>query len=238
VRSSDVKKPFGTSVKVWRGRLGISQEELAERSGLHRTYISDVERGARNVSLKSIEKLAAALEVSVSTLLAYAREAGPDAAAGLFAAEDLVEILYADRAEQAGLTLQALKKFNIVNTIHLVHDGVAALHYLFGADEPGVRMRPRPRLVLLDLDLPKLDGLELLRRIKADPRTSSIPVVLIGSSLHENIAASQRLGAAAYIARPVSFTNLSEAAAQSNLRWGLLRVPQRSGELQTEKKGK
>jgi transcriptional regulator with XRE-family HTH domain len=61
----DVKKPFGTSVRTWRSRLGISQEELAGRAGLHRTYICDVERGARNVTLQSIEKLAQALEISV-----------------------------------------------------------------------------------------------------------------------------------------------------------------------------
>ena len=62
---SSVKKRFGQSVRVWRSRLGISQEELAERSGLHRTYISDVERGARNVSLGSMEKLAGGLEISL-----------------------------------------------------------------------------------------------------------------------------------------------------------------------------
>jgi transcriptional regulator with XRE-family HTH domain len=70
----DARKPFGTSVRIWRSRLGISQEELAGRAGLHRTYICDVERGARNVTLQSIEKLAHALEVSVSTLLSYSRE--------------------------------------------------------------------------------------------------------------------------------------------------------------------
>jgi len=69
VQNFDVKKHFGTSVRTWRFRLGISQEELAGRAGLHRTYICDVERGARNVTLRSIEKLASALEISVSTLL-------------------------------------------------------------------------------------------------------------------------------------------------------------------------
>jgi transcriptional regulator with XRE-family HTH domain len=71
VPNSDVKRPFGVSVRTWRKRLGISQEELAERAGLHRTYISDVERGARNVSLESIDKLARALGISVATLLSF-----------------------------------------------------------------------------------------------------------------------------------------------------------------------
>ena len=66
----EVTKRFGSSVRVWRGRLGISQEELAGRAGLHRTYVCDIERGARNVSLKSIEKIAEALGVSMSTLFA------------------------------------------------------------------------------------------------------------------------------------------------------------------------
>ena len=73
-QSFDVRKPFGSSVRSWRNRLGISQEELAGRAGLHRTYICDVERGSRNVTLQSIEKLAQALEISVSTLLANCRD--------------------------------------------------------------------------------------------------------------------------------------------------------------------
>ena len=64
----DVKKPFGSSVRAWRSRLGISQEELAGRAGLHRTYVCAIERGARNVSLESIQKLARALEISVAAL--------------------------------------------------------------------------------------------------------------------------------------------------------------------------
>jgi transcriptional regulator with XRE-family HTH domain len=67
----DVKKPFGDSVKAWRSQLGISQEELAERTGLHRTYICDIERGTCNPSLESIKKLARALEISTATLLSY-----------------------------------------------------------------------------------------------------------------------------------------------------------------------
>ena len=97
MQSLNVKKPFGSSVRAWRSRLGISQEELAGRAGLHRTYICDVERGARNVTLQSIEKLAKALEISVSTLLAYPREPLPDGArAEEFAAEELVDILYVE----------------------------------------------------------------------------------------------------------------------------------------------
>ncbi len=170
------------------------------------------------MSLKSIEKLADALEVSVSTLLAYGRT---DEGAGLFAGDDLVEILCAIRAEEV-----EAKKANIVNNIQVVNDGVSALHYLFGTDEYASRARTRPRLVLLEADLPKMDGLEVLRRLKADARTSAIPVILIGSTLNANVGAGQRLGAAAFLAKPLTFSNLSQVAAQLNLSWGLLRTPQ------------
>jgi transcriptional regulator with XRE-family HTH domain len=128
VRDANSKKPFGMSVRAWRNRLGISQEELAERAGLHRTYICDVERGARNVSLGSIEKLARALEVSVPALLSYST----DGTAG-WTGNGLVDILFVeDLADDVELTLRALKRANIANTIHVERDGEAALHYLLG----------------------------------------------------------------------------------------------------------
>src|ERR1041384_7944045 len=105
----DVKQRFGTSVRMWRTRLGISQEELAGRAGLHRTYVSDVERGARNVSLESIEKLAKALEVSVSTLfyrMSSPGTHGPEMT--LLCADELVDILFVeDNEDDVQLTLRA-----------------------------------------------------------------------------------------------------------------------------------
>src|SRR5271168_4531815 len=95
VQSFDVKKPFGTSVRTWRHRLGISQEELAGRAGLHRTYICDVERGARNVSLESIEKLARALEISTATLFTLLPSPG-QAARPRVTEEGLVDILFVE----------------------------------------------------------------------------------------------------------------------------------------------
>ena len=228
MKSTDVKKPFGTSVRVWRGRLGISQEELAERAGLHRTYVSDVERGARNISLISIEKLASALEVSVSTLLAYPRApGGNEPGTNFWSSDDLVDILFVeDRMEDVEMTLRALKKANIANHIQVVHDGAAALHFLFCTGEYAHRQgRQRPQIILLDLNLPKIDGLEVLRRIKADARTSSIPVVVLTcSNLDEHITTSKRLGAASYIVKPVGFRNLSEVTPHLSLQWGLLRA--------------
>jgi CheY-like chemotaxis protein/DNA-binding XRE family transcriptional regulator len=225
VQSFDVKKPFGTSVRTWRSRLGISQEELAGRAGLHRTYICDVERGARNVTLRSIEKLAQALEISVSTLLAYtcgapAQGNRPEE----FATDEMVDILYVeDNPADIGLATQGLK--NITNRIHVVRDGLAALHFLFGTDEYAHRRTHcRPQLILLDLGLPKLDGLEVLRRIKADPRTSGIPVIVLTASVRDrDLQMSKQLGAEAYIIKPVDLQNLTQVTPQLHLQWALLK---------------
>src|SRR5580658_5917391 len=105
----DVKKPFGASVRIWRHRLGISQEELAGRAGLHRTYVCDVERGVRNVSLESIEKLARALEISTADLFSYDLASGKEEGLHL-ADEGLVDILYVeDDAQDAQMAMLALK---------------------------------------------------------------------------------------------------------------------------------
>ena len=225
VQSFDVKKPFGTSVRTWRGRLGISQEELAGRAGLHRTYICDVERGARNVTLQSIEKLALALEISVSTLLAYAREPRPGGShAEEFVTDGLVDILYVeDNLADIGLATEGLK--HITNRVHVVRDGLAALHFLFGTGEYTQRKTQcRPQLILLDLGLPKVDGLEVLRRIKADSRTSGIPVVVLTSSVRDrDLQISKKLGAEAYIVKPVDLKNLTEVTPQLKLQWALLK---------------
>lgn len=222
----DVKKLFGSSVRNWRGRLGISQEELGERAGLHRTYISDVERGARNISLESIEKLARALQVSVSTLVYQLNGGASDkATATRFLADGLMDILFVeDEINDVELTLAALKSANITNQIHVVRDGAAALDYLFCAGEYAHRQRSdQPQMILLDLNLPKVGGLEVLERVKADPRTRSIPVVVLTASRYDrDIAISKELGAAAYIVKPVGFQNLSEVTLQLRLQWALL----------------
>jgi CheY-like chemotaxis protein/plasmid maintenance system antidote protein VapI len=229
VKKFDVKKLFGSSVKSWRSRLGISQEALAERAGLHRTYVSDIERGARNVSLHSIERLAAALEISVSTLFAYDREL-PESklAAKQLYADELVDILYVeDQPNDVELTLRALEAANITNRIYVVRDGVEALDFLFCTGEYAHRRRnDRPQVILLDLNLPKLNGFEVLRRIKADPRTRLIPVVVLTvSKSSRDIAISKQLGAETYIVKPVDFRSFSEVTPQLSFQWALLKLP-------------
>src|SRR5213079_3504185 len=103
----DAKSSFASAVKAGRSRLGISQEELAGRAGLHRTYVSDIERGARNVSLESIEKLASALEVSVSTLFVSKTDDSGESVCP----EEMVDILLVeDNPDDADLTVRALQQ--------------------------------------------------------------------------------------------------------------------------------
>ncbi len=221
----DVKKPFGSAVRKWRSRLGVSQEELAGRAGLHRTYICDIERGARNVSLESIEKLARALEISTATLFAYESSAGP-AETKRISGDGLVEILFVeDDPQDAEITMEALK--GITNRVQVVRDGQAALDFLFCQGEfTGRQVSQRPQLILLDLRLPKIDGLEVLRRVKSVPETSSIPVVVLTGSNHDrDIQTSKRLGAAACIAKPVDMGNLTHVTPILHYQWALLKPP-------------
>jgi CheY-like chemotaxis protein/DNA-binding XRE family transcriptional regulator len=218
---------FGAAVRFRRDHLGISQEELAGRAGLHRTYISDVERGARNVSLESINRLASALEVPLSSLFLHLEEASSEKSLlAPLSQEELVEILIVeDSVEDAELTIKALKDMRMTNRIRVVRDGAAALDFLFCKGEYANRKRhDRPHMILLDLGLPKIDGLEVLRQIKANPRTRTIPVVVLTvSNRDRDIAAAQRLGAEAYIVKPVDFQNLSGVTPQLSLQWALLK---------------
>jgi two-component system, response regulator len=226
--SQDVKQEFGTSVKSWRGKRGISQEELAGRAGLHRTYISDVERGVRNVSLESIEKLARALEIPVEILVSRCNRSflEEERTSNRIEPEELVDILLVeDDPVDEELALQALKRLNISNHIHVVHDGAEAIDFLFCTGRYAARQaRKRPQLILLDLYLPKLSGMEVLQRIKLDPRTSSIPVVVLtGSNYDRDVALSRELGSEAYIVKPIDILNLTNVTSRLSLHWALLK---------------
>jgi CheY-like chemotaxis protein/DNA-binding XRE family transcriptional regulator len=225
VSTDHVRIQFGKEVRAWRGRLGISQEELAERAGLHRTYISDIERGARNVSLANIERLARALEIPVSTLFTAKGDQSAPANEQL-AVGQLVDILYIeDNPDDIELTLRALKGANIPNRIHVVRDGVVALDFLFCTGEYNNRQRSnQPEMVLLDLNLPKIGGVEVLRRLKSNPNTRDIPVVILTvSRRHPDIVVCKQLGAEAYITKPVDLQSLGDVAQQLCMQWALIK---------------
>jgi two-component system, response regulator len=132
-------------------------------------------------------------------------------------------LLVEDNPDDEMLTLRALKKNNILNAIAVAHDGAEALELIFAKASSG---EPLPGLVLLDLKLPKIDGLEVLRRIRADERTRIIPVVVLtGSKLEEDILAGYRGGANAYVRKPVNFAEFAEAVKTLGLFWLILNEP-------------
>jgi len=140
--------------------------------------------------------------------------------------EDKFILLVEDNPDDEALTLRALKKNNILNPVVVVRDGAEALEYLFGTGaHAGRDPRAVPQVVLLDLKLPKIDGLEVLRRIRSDERTRRQPVVVLTTSNEErDILSSYELGANSYIRKPVDFEQFMEAVRQLGLYWLMLNV--------------
>jgi two-component system response regulator len=140
-------------------------------------------------------------------------------------------LLIEDNPDDEALTLRALQKHNIRNAVVVARDGVEALDYLFGMGAyAGRDPRDLPQLVLLDLKLPKLDGLEVLGRLRADARTQLLPVVILTTSTEEqDLIASYRLGANSYVRKPVDFTQFAEAVRQLGLYWLVLNRTPASG---------
>jgi len=136
-------------------------------------------------------------------------------------------LLVEDNPDDQTLILRALKKNNILNEVVLVRDGVEALDYLFstGAHQ-GRDPDLMPQVVLLDIKLPKLDGLEVLKRIRADERTKRLPVVILTSSREQqDLIASYDSGVNSYIQKPVDFNQFSDAVRKLGLYWILLNIP-------------
>lgn len=135
-----------------------------------------------------------------------------------------VEILLVeDNATDAELTMRALRKNNLANNLVWVKDGQEALDFVFRSGSHADRPNHRPRLVLLDLKLPKVDGIEVLRRLKGDERTRMIPVVMVTSSAEErDIVESYNLGVNSYLVKPVDFGQFVEVVAQGGLYWAVL----------------
>jgi transcriptional regulator with XRE-family HTH domain len=163
MQPADVQKGFGAEVKRRRVQLGISQEKLAERANLHRTYVSDVEAGKRNPSLASIQRLTLALGASLGAIFASVedgKKADDDAVGSKLGDILLVE----DNTRDIELTLTAFRQAKLTNPIQVVHDGNEALDFVFCRGHYAKRPKTdRPQVVLLDLQLPKIHGLEVLR---------------------------------------------------------------------------
>jgi two-component system, response regulator len=140
---------------------------------------------------------------------------------------DRVILLVEDNLDDEELTLRALQKSNILNPVHVARDGVEALDYLFARGvHAGRNAKELPQIVLLDLKLSKLDGLDVLRAIRSDPRTKRLPVVILTSSAEEqDVLSGYELGANSYIRKPVDFTQFVDAVKQLGLYWLVLNQP-------------
>jgi CheY-like chemotaxis protein len=132
-------------------------------------------------------------------------------------------LLIEDNAQDLELMLRALRKANFANRLQVARDGAEALDLIFGQDGFAGKEGAAPKVVLLDLKLPKVDGLEVLQKIKADERTRNIPVVVLTSSREQrDVVESYRLGVNSYIVKPVSFESFAAAVQELGLYWLLL----------------
>lgn len=138
--------------------------------------------------------------------------------------KDKVILLVEDNPDDEALTLRALKKNNITNEVVVAHDGAEALDYLFGGGAySGRDLQIMPQVILLDLKLPKLNGFDVLRRLRQDDRTKRLPVVILTSSNEErDLISGYDLGANSYVRKPVEFGSFLEAVRQLGLYWLLL----------------
>lgn len=136
-------------------------------------------------------------------------------------------LLVEDNPDDVELTLRALKKNNVTNRVVVVQDGAEALEYLFATGRYADRLMSNfPKVILLDLKLPLVDGIEVLRQCKADERTRQIPVVVLTSSREEpDIQTCYSLGVNSYIVKPVDFQQFTDAVRQTGLYWLLLNEP-------------
>ena len=142
--------------------------------------------------------------------------------------EDVEILLVEDNPNDVELTLRALQKHNLANKVFVVKDGAEALDFIFAAGAYVSRkIENRPKVVLLDLKLPKVDGIEVLRKIKSDTRTKHTPVVMLTSSQEQcDVMATYNLGVKSYIVKPVDFNNFVHAVSELGIYWGILnKVP-------------
>jgi two-component system response regulator len=136
-------------------------------------------------------------------------------------------LMVEDNANDEALTLHELRKYHLTNRIQVVRDGQEALEYIFCTGRYATRdIKDQPHVILLDIKLPFVDGLEILRRIKQDERTRTIPVVMLTSSREErDLIESYRLGVNSYIVKPVDFDQFKESARTLGMYWLLLNKP-------------
>lgn len=142
--------------------------------------------------------------------------------------DNTIEILLVeDNPDDMDLSLRALRKARLANHIHVARDGAEALEFIFCAGAyAGRKIENGPKVILLDLKLPKVDGIEVLRQVKGDPRTRTIPVVVLTSSKEQpDVAECYKLGVNSYIVKPVNFEGFAKSVADLGMYWLLLNHP-------------
>src|SRR5579885_2209340 len=190
-----------------RGQLGLSQSELAKRAGLHRTYVSEVERATHNMTLDTLTKLADALQTTVLSLLESADQLAKSRC------RPLQILLVEDNEADAHLVKRSLEQINRVTNLTIVDDGAKAMEFVNRTNE--FAEAPAPDLILLDLNLPKKDGYEVLAEIKSNEDIKRIPVVILTtSSSEQDIARSYGLQANCLITKPSSQKEFQAAIAK------------------------
>ncbi len=223
---------FGLVVKELRRERSLSQEELANRSDLHRTYITDIEHGSRNVSIKNILKIANAIGVSLHELFSRVErysQSGLTLVSQHLPNEKLhqrnpVEILLVeDDQSYIELTLHELQKARISNPIYIVRNGEEALQFLFRGNATEHEDVQSPKVILLDLNIPLINGFDLLEHIRKNKKTKDIPVVIITSSTSEvDKERCKRLGVEVYLTKPINMTDFEEIMSKFGFHWLLL----------------
>jgi len=209
-------------VRARRRRMGLSQDELASLSHLETNYLSEIEQGAREMTLRSLMSLAESLEVTAGTLLARAPdpdEAPHPSGPALPHASGCAILMVEDNPTDAALTARVFKREGITNPLSIVPDAEEAMEFLFGKGKYSVFGPAHPQFILLDLNLPRMSGLEFLRRVKGYPSTRSIPVVVLTATRDPQIVKEcGRLGAESYIIKPFSIGSLVRATPNLALR--------------------
>jgi CheY-like chemotaxis protein/DNA-binding XRE family transcriptional regulator len=227
IEKPDLKKGFGAELRRRRIQSGISQERLAELADLHRTYISAVESGRRNLTLESIQRLARALGVTVASLFSSVenlRNLGGKRSGNGAGDHNGRILLVEDDLKDVQFTLAAFKEAKVANPVDVVVDGAAAVGLL---DAPSPKELSKttclPQVVLLDLQLPKINGLGVLRRFKAHRLWRNVPVVVLTASQNDrDLQEAMRLGASACLTKPVDFHRFAQITPKLKLRWALL----------------
>lgn len=205
-------------LKARRVQLGLSQSEVGSRAGLHRTYVSEVERGAQNITIETLWRLAEALETTVLLLI-------EDATIAIRASDPIEVLLIEDNAADIHMVKRTLQASKISSNLTVLSDGKDALDYL---NRKGAYADAKaPDLILLDLHLPRKNGYEILKEIRGDNRLKPIPVVILtNSETDTDITKSYEMHANTFITKPLNQKQFQDAISHVLEYWfGVASLP-------------